>query len=75
MPLGLELPCGPCPRASPAPEGYQQLISNPKLGFPKIRATFLGVPIIRIIVYWGVKWGPHVLGNYQTVVSIFFSVI
>ena len=23
------------------------------LGFPKIRGTILGVPIIRIVVYWG----------------------
>ena len=34
-------------------------------GFPKIRGTFLGVPIIRIIVYWGLYWGPHILGNYH----------
>ena len=34
-------------------------------GFPKIRGTFLGVPIIRIIVYWGVYWGPPILGNYH----------
>ena len=27
------------------------------LGFPKIRGTFLGVPIIRTIVYWGLYWG------------------
>ena len=26
-------------------------------GFPKIRGTILGVPIIRIIVYWGLYWG------------------
>ena len=33
--------------------------------FPKIRGTFLGVPIIRIIVFWGLCWGPLVLGNYH----------
>ena len=27
-------------------------------GFPKIRGTLLGVPIIRVIVYWGLYWGP-----------------
>ena len=27
-------------------------------GFPKIRVPFLGVPIIRTIVYWGLYWGP-----------------
>ena len=26
-------------------------------GFPKIRGTLLGVPIIRIIVHWGRYWG------------------
>ena len=26
--------------------------------FPKIRGTILGVPIIRIIVFWGLYWGP-----------------
>ena len=27
--------------------------------------TILGVPIIRTIVYWGLSWGPLILGNYQ----------
>ena len=27
-------------------------------GFPKIRGTIFGVPIIRIIVYWGLYWSP-----------------
>ena len=26
--------------------------------FAKIRGTFLGVPTIRIIVFWGFYWGP-----------------
>ena len=26
--------------------------------FPKIGRTILGVPIIRILVYWGLYWGP-----------------
>ena len=34
------------------------------LGFPKIRGTFLGVPIIRTIVFWGLYWGSLILGNY-----------
>ena len=25
--------------------------------FPKIRGTFLGVPIVRIIILWGLFWG------------------
>ena len=33
-------------------------------GFPKFGVTFLGVPIIMILVYWGLYWGPPVLGNY-----------
>ena len=31
-------------------------------GVPIIRGTFLGVPIIRIIVFWGLYGGP---GNYH----------
>ena len=27
--------------------------------------TFLGVPIIRTIVYLGLYWGPLILGNYH----------
>ena len=34
-------------------------------GFPKIRGTFWGVPIIRTIVFRGPYWGPLILGNYQ----------
>ena len=36
-------------------------------GFPKIRGTFLGVPLIRIIVFWGLYWGPLILGNYHII--------
>ena len=28
-------------------------------------ATFLGVPIIRTVVFWGLFWGPPFLGNYH----------
>ena len=34
-------------------------------GFPKIRGTVLGVLIIRTIVFWGLHWGPLILGNYH----------
>ena len=46
----------------------EALSSRSKLniwGFPKIRGTFLGVPIIRTIVYWGLYWVPPILGNYH----------
>ena len=33
--------------------------------FPKIGGTILGVLIISIIVYWGLCWGPPILGNYH----------
>ena len=32
-------------------------------GLPKIRASYLGVPIIRTLVFWGLFWGPPILGN------------
>ena len=31
-------------------------------GFPKIRVPFLGVPIIRTIVFWDLYWGYHYCG-------------
>ena len=30
----------------------------------KIKGTFLGVPITRTIVFWGLFWGPPILGSY-----------
>ena len=40
-------------------------------GFPKIRGTILGVPLIRIIVSWGLYWGPLILGNYHIHIYIY----
>ena len=36
-----------------------------KWGFPKIRVTFLGAPIVRAMVYWDLYWGPPIQGNDQ----------
>ena len=33
--------------------------------FRKIRGTILEVPIIRTIIFWGLYWGPLILGNYH----------
>ena len=35
--------------------------------FPKIRGTFLGVLMIRIIVFLGLYWGHPILGNHHMV--------
>ena len=35
------------------------------LGFPKIKGTILGVPIIRTIVFWSLCRGPLILGKYR----------
>ena len=34
-------------------------------GFPKIRGTFLGAPLIRTIVFWRLYWGTPIWGNYH----------
>ena len=34
-------------------------------GFPNIRGTFLAVPIILVIVFGGLYWGPLILGKYH----------
>ena len=37
-------------------------------GFPKFRGTIMGVaPKVRTIVFWGLYWGPLIVGNYQYV--------
>ena len=33
------------------------------LGVSQNRGTFLGVPIIRSIIFWGLYWGTPILGN------------
>ena len=43
-------------------------------GFPKIRGTILGVPTIRTIVFWGLYWGPTILGNYHVMVFLDMNV-
>ena len=35
------------------------------MGFPKMRGTILEIPIIRIIVFGCLYWGPLILGNYH----------
>ena len=34
-------------------------------GFPKMQGTFLGVPRIRTIAFWGLHCGSLILGNYH----------
>ena len=41
-------------------------------GFPKIRGTLLGVPIVRIIVFRGLYWGSLILGNYHFIAHLLF---
>ena len=38
-------------------------------GVSKIGGTILEIPIIRTIVFWGLYWGPPILGNYHVVVT------
>ena len=45
-------------------ESFLKHVPTPKWGFPKIRGTILGVPVLRIIVFWGLYWGLPILGNY-----------
>ena len=35
------------------------------LKFPKIEGYLSGMPILRIIVFWGLYPGPPILGNYH----------
>ena len=33
--------------------------------FSQIKGTVLGVPTIRVTAFWGLSWGPPILGNYN----------
>ena len=33
--------------------------------FPKLGVPYWGVPIIRNKIFWGLDWGPLILGNYH----------
>ena len=46
-------------------EDYAAVPAHRTWGVPKIRGTFLGVPIIRIIIFGDPYWGPPILGNYH----------
>ena len=50
----------------------QKTASNwiPMWGFPKILGTFLGVSIIRTIVYLGLYWGPPILGTTMCLLNV-----
>ena len=42
-------------------EGHRGYIGVTKgLGFPKIRGTIWGVPVIVITLFWGLYWGPPI---------------
>ena len=48
-------------------------VGKPKWGFPKIRGTLLRVPIIRIIVFWGLYWGPLIFGKLPNVFQSYLN--
>ena len=54
------LPCLNVAGRSPGDGRLGLSFTSPCLdgGFPKFAGTLLGVPILRIRVYWGLYWGP-----------------
>ena len=46
-------------------------VLGPRLGFPKVRATFGGIPKVRMIIFWGPYWGPSISGNDQMGYSLY----
>ena len=43
-----------------------KILNDPIGEVPKIRGTSGRVPITRILVFWGLHWGPLALGTYYT---------
>ena len=69
----------PLKSASASMPGPKQSSSR---GFPKIRGTLMGVPIIRIIVFWGLYWGGLLYRdngkenrNYHSIMGLYTGVI
>ena len=44
--------------------------SHDTWGFPKIKGTLSGVPIIRTVAYWGSMLGSHYLGKLPHTFSV-----
>ena len=55
----------------------EKKMETTEVGFPKIRGTLLGVPIIRILVFWGLYWGPLILGSMEiiSILGVIWEVI
>ena len=54
------------PSKNMPPYSYDRSSSvDADMGFPIIRGTHLGIPIIRAIVFWGLYWVSLLLGNYH----------
>ena len=47
------------------PEGMFRLVQKLYGGFPKLGVPLWVVPIIRIVIFWDLYWGPPILGNYH----------
>ena len=67
--LGFNLPHGGFPKIrATSKRGYRGLIGvvyGLGLRVSKIRDTFLEVIIMRVIVFWGLYWGPLVSGSMR----------
>ena len=48
----------------PSTQGLGQVGVSQNRGYP------FGVPIMRLVIFWGQYWGPLILGNYQVIPSI-----
>ena len=60
-------------REKPEPEDAGTRILRSTREVPTIMGTFLGVPIIRIIVFWGLYWGPFIMGNYHKCLILYHA--
>ena len=65
----IALEYGKAQRVQVSPRWMLEILHDPNCltwGFPpKSRCTFLRFPIIWTTVFWGLYWGPLILGNCQ----------
>ena len=68
--MGFHVSLGECNRRETEPrDAFSPSTDSRFGGFPRIKGTLSGVLIIRSIVFWGLYWGPLLLGNYHLTVQ------
>ena len=51
-------------------DSYSLNVGMYRVGFAKNGGTFLGIPRIGIMIFWGLCWGPPIYGFYEVSIVV-----